>query len=80
MSENGQIKKKGLKQILFYFHPHEGTYVEILMEDKMLACTREIKENKFYSSGPNIELKDLGNLTFKEHLINETQFRETYRD
>ena len=77
LSQNSDIKEKGLKQIFFYFHSLAGTFMEMLIEDKSLACTREIKENKFYSSGPNIELKDLGNSTFTEPLINELQFRQT---
>ena len=80
LSQNSKIKKKGLKQIFFHFHPIASTSMEMLIMDKSLVCTREIKENKFYYSGPNIELKDLGNLILKEHLITDTRFGETYRD
>ena len=60
LSQNDDIKSKGLKQIFFYFFTRNGSSVELLLEDKMQACNREIKYHKFYFSGPNIELKDLG--------------------
>ena len=60
LSENKDIKSDGLKQIFFDFFTRNGSSVELLLEDKMLACNREIKNNKFYFSGTNIELKDLG--------------------
>ena len=47
------------------------------MEDKMLACTREIKENKFYFVGAPIALKNLGNIISKGQLILVMNFRKT---
>ena len=55
-----EVKEKGLKQIFFNFHSMNGTSAEILLGDKTLACSREIKDNKFYFSGPSLEVEDLG--------------------
>ena len=60
LSGNEEVEEKGVKQIFFYFHPMNGTSAEILLGDKTLTCSREIKDNKFYFSGPSLELEDLG--------------------
>ena len=60
LSDNKEVKEKGLKQIFFYFHSINGTSAEILLGDKTLTCSREIKDNKFYFSGPSLEVEDLG--------------------
>ena len=45
LSQNDQTKKKGLKQIFFHFPIINSSRVELLLEDRDLACTRETKEN-----------------------------------
>ena len=69
LSKNSEIKKKGVKQIFFHIRSPAGTSMRILIVDKSLACTREIKENKFYSSGPKIELKNLGTFILKRVVL-----------
>ena len=47
------------------------------MEDKTLACPREIKENKFYFVGAPIALKNLGDILSKGQLLLVMKFRKT---
>ena len=66
--------------ILFQFHALLGKSVEILFEDKKLACTRQLKESRFYSSGVNIR-KDLGEEFFflflqKSPCLGKNTFKE----
>ena len=60
LSEQDEVKNIGVKQIYFNFWMKRNYSVDVLVEDKVLACNREIKYHKFYFSGPSIELKDLG--------------------
>ena len=66
LSQNEEIRKKHLKQIFFYVLTLNGSSVELLLEEKRLGCSREIKDNKFYFSGPKIELEKLGKNCFKK--------------
>ena len=60
LNDDESIKTSGVKQLFLYFNRRENTSVKVLIEDKSLSCSREIKYHKFYFSGPNVELKDLG--------------------
>ena len=62
LSNNEDIKEKGLKEIDFKFKPIADISVDLMVEGKTLACNREIKNNIFYFSGPDIKLKDLGKI------------------
>ena len=74
ISQNSNIKQYGIKMILFQFHALLGKSVEIFFEDKKLACTRQLKESRFYSSGVNIR-KDLGEEFFSSIFTKVTLFR-----
>ena len=60
LSEHENIKNVGVKQLYITFKVKKNYSMELLLEDKALACNREIKYHKFYFSGPSVELKDLG--------------------
>ena len=60
LSEHEEVKNVGVKQLFITFRTKKNYSMELLLEDKALACNREIKYHKFYFSGPSVELKDLG--------------------
>ena len=61
ISQNQEIKMKGINFIRFYFkHVERGTSVSIEVEDKRLSCSRLINQNKAYFSGSLIK-QDLCN-------------------
>ena len=60
LSQNKEVMEKGLKQIFFIFRNIKGQSVYLLVMDKNLACNRDIKNNKFYSSGQVLGFQDLG--------------------
>ena len=62
LSNNTMVKKKGIRQIFFYFPLLENYSAQIYLQGKSLACNREIKSHKFFSSGPDIKLLDLGKI------------------
>ena len=72
LSKNEEIKQKGVKQIFFYFSTLNVSSVKVILMDKSLACNREIKYNKFYFSGTNIEVNNLGKIS------DENQFKRSY--
>ena len=60
LSEHEDIKNVGVKQLYITFKVKKNYSLQLLLEDKALACNREIKYHKFYFSGSSLELKDLG--------------------
>ena len=62
LSNNMMVKKKGIRQLKFYLPIMAMYSVEIYLQGKSLACNREIKSHKFFSSGPDIKLLDLGKI------------------
>ena len=64
ISQNQEVRKKGVRAVIFRFYHLVNTSVQILLEDRRLACTRQIRENVVYFSGSNIKL-DLGDIKLK---------------
>ena len=64
LSKNIQLNEKSFKYVWFDFFEHNGTSVEIFLEDKNLACTRQIIEDRFYFTGPQIK-QDIGKYKLK---------------
>ena len=62
LSEHEDIKNVWVKQLYITFKVKKNYSMELLLEDKALACNREIKYHKFYFSGSSLELKDLGDV------------------
>ena len=62
LSNNTMVKTKGIRQIYLHFPILTNYSVEIYLHGKSLACNREIKSHKFFSSGPDIKLQDLGEI------------------
>ena len=60
VSEHDEIRMFGLRQMFFYFRVKKNTSVSLFIEGKGISCTRNIKANKFFFSGNNIELESLG--------------------
>ena len=60
LGDNLEVKEQGVKQVFFDLTIMNNYSMEILLEDRSLACYREIKYNNFYSSGPDIILDNLG--------------------
>ena len=54
LTENDIIKNNVLKYLWFDFYEQSGTSVEIKLQDKKLASSRQIIEDTFYFSGPRI--------------------------
>ena len=60
LNDEETIMKAGMKQLFFNFKKREHFDVRIVMEDRSLSCFRLIKDHKFYFTGPNVELTNLG--------------------
>ena len=60
LSKNHEVREKGVKQVFFNFPIMENTSMELLLKGASLTCDREIKNHKFYSSGADIKLENLG--------------------
>ena len=50
ISQNQEVRKKGVRAVIFRFYHLVNTSVQILLEDRRLACTRQIRENVVYFS------------------------------
>ena len=57
LSQNTEVREKGIKQIFFIFHALEDQSVELLLIDKSLDSNRDIKKNKFFSLDLLLTLK-----------------------
>ena len=66
LSKSVKVQEMGVKQIFFYFRLLENTSVELLLRGASMICNRELKSHKFYSSGADIKLPDLGKHKFKQ--------------
>ena len=60
LSQNKEVREKGVKQIFFHFHTLKDQSVELLLIDKSLDSNRDIKKNRFYFSGSPVDIKNLG--------------------
>ena len=60
LSQNQEVREKGVKQVFIYFPLLENTSMELLLKGASMICDREIKAHKFYSSGAVIKLENLG--------------------
>ena len=63
ITNNNDIKEKGVKQLFLDFNIIEKVSVEILLEGHSLTSFRPIKAHRFHSSGADITLDDLGEKT-----------------
>ena len=66
LSKSVKVQEMGVKKVFFYFRLLENTSVELLLRGASMICNRELKSNKFYSSGADIKLADLGEHKFKQ--------------
>ena len=64
LTNNTKIREIGIKEMFFQFPNQQKHSVDIYMQGKSLACNREIKNHKFYSSGANIKESNLGSSIF----------------
>ena len=78
LSDNQNISDDGVKQIFFGFHKLPNTSVEVLVQDKGLSCSREIKNNIFYFSGKKLKLDNLGIIGNRTKSKNVTAFRLSF--
>ena len=60
LSKSVKVQEMGVKKVFFYFRLLENTSVELLLRGTSMICNRELKSHKFYSSGADIKLADLG--------------------
>ena len=65
LSNNHEVKEKGVKQVFFTFPALKDTSMELLLKGSSMICNREIKNHKFYSSGADIKLEKLGKISTK---------------
>ena len=64
-----EVREMGVKQVFIYFPILANSSVELLLQGSTLACNRDIKSHKFYSSGSNIQLEDLGQPMDKAYVV-----------
>ena len=57
---DAEVEQNGVKRIALNFMVVENTSVNVFLQGKTLACDREIKAHKFYSSVASVKLTNLG--------------------
>ena len=62
LAEHEEVKNVGVKKLFIQFWPKKNSSLKILLEDKSLACNRTIKFHKFFFSGKNVKIVDLGKI------------------
>ena len=60
LTNHTAVKEEGVKQLFLTFPLLANSSMEMVVQGSSLACSRDIKYHKFYSSGPDIALEDLG--------------------
>ena len=60
LAEHKEVQMVWVKQLFIKLWPKKNSSMEVFLEDKALACNREIKYHKFYFSGQSVQIKDLG--------------------
>ena len=61
LSKSVKVQEMGVKKVFFYFRLLKNTSMELLLRGgKYDLQHRELKSHKFYSSGADIKLADLG--------------------
>ena len=79
-NKNKEIEGKGVKSISLNFPKMAGTSVHVLLQGQNLACHRTVQLHKFYSSGADVHLSDLGEPSWefnKRAGVNLTTLRQT---
>ena len=62
LADQKGVKNVGVKQLFINLWPKKNSSLKILLEDKSLACNRTIKYHKFFFSGKNVKIVDLGKI------------------
>ena len=62
LTNNREVKEKGVKQLFLVLPLLANSSLEVLLQGNSLASNREIKDHRFYSSGEDITLEDLGEI------------------
>ena len=66
LTNNTDLKESGIKQLFLEFFRLANQSVEIYLQGKSLVASRNVKSHKFYSSGADIKLTQLGQVCFYE--------------
>jgi hypothetical protein len=67
LTNNSKVVEKGVKQMFLTFPANLS--VEVLLQGKNMACNRDIKYHKFYSSGDNVRLDNLGHTVKRSYVV-----------
>ena len=60
LTNNTDVKDKGVQKLKIQFQTLEKSSLEIMLQDKKLVCNRNIQYHKFYFSGDEIKMPNLG--------------------
>ena len=69
LTSNKEVEEKGVRQLFFSFHMMANTSVELLLQGHSLVCNRDIKYHKFFSSGADVKLTNLGKPSFLSYFF-----------
>ena len=72
LTKNAEVQQKGVRELQFLFPVKENTSVRVIPIDKELACNRGVKFLKFYSSGDQAIINNLGEAEAYKNVLSKS--------